>query len=182
VGFPGLKRGGAAVDLNKLLKQIRHGFLHVMIAGRRDGLVGILYTRDPVGWCKANADELSVQQVEVRASAMAERAVCNLRALFAQEIDVASVMPWYRTAFASAVEALDFINLHTGAPYQGIELNAPVYVPETSARGRVVGFADSSRVIVKLCRTNRLVEQVVIVPRDQLKLVVRTPAIGTAKG
>lgn len=165
------------MDKAKLMKQIRPGSLHVVVAGRLDGTVGFLYTREPLDWLAKLGSHMDLGEIEVRASAAAEKIVRHLRSLFAVANVPSSRMPWYLVDYQQAVAALDGVNLQTGEPLSGLELNAPVYVRD-QGRGHVFGFTRSGQIVVRL-EGRRFTQNIVIAPRENVKPVVRVQATST---
>jgi hypothetical protein len=165
------------LDKAKLMKQVRQGSLHVVVAGRLDGTVGFLFTREPMEWLATLGSHFDLGEIEVRATAAAEKIVKYLRSRFAVANVPSSRMPWYLIDFAQAIEALDGVNLQTGEPESGLKLHAPVYV--NGQRGTVFGFTNRhERVVVKLDGL-RFTQNLVIARREDVKPVVRVMATST---
>lgn len=163
------------MDQEKLMKQIQPGELHVVIAGRLDGVVGFLYTRDPLEWLARLGSHMDLGEIEVRASAAAVKIVKYLRSRFSKANVPSDSMPWYLVDYCQAVEALEEVNIATGEPHNGLELEAPVMIMSTRARGRVFGFTCRGQVVVKL-DAGRFTENIVIAPREDVKPIVRVKA------
>lgn len=166
--------GETCINREKLMKQIQPGALHVVVAGRLDGVVGFLYTRDPLEWLARLGSHMELGEVEVRATPAADKIVKHLRSRFSMANVPSSAMPWYLVDYRQAVEALDEIDLSTGEPTNGLALNAPVLVLPDRARGRVFGFTRRGQVVVKLDGP-RFTVNIVIAPRDQVKPILRAP-------
>lgn len=160
-------------------ERIREGELHVILAARRGGLVAILYTKSPLGWCEKHGEELQLEAVEIRASAAAERVVCHLRSLFRQVMDTESAMPWYEAKLEHVRDQLEALNLRTGAPLEHFALNSPVYVLPQYARGNVIGF-QGDRVMVRLDSAPNI-SNLVLAMRDRLIPVQRLAALVAPK-
>jgi hypothetical protein len=166
------------LDREKLMKQIQPGSLHVVVAGRLDGTVGFLYTRNPLDWLATLGNHFELGEIEVRASAAAEKIVRYLRSRFSVAHIPNERMPWYLVDYPQAVQALDEIDLDTGEPTSGLELGAKVQVDPGRRRGSVFGFTRSGRVVVKLDGLT-FTENIVIAPRENVKRIVRVAAIST---
>jgi hypothetical protein len=166
------------LDREKLMKQIQPGALHVVIAARLDGTVGFLYTRNPLDWLAALGSHFELGEIEVRASAAAEKIVRYLRSRFSVASIPSERMPWYLVDYPQAIEALDEVNLETGEPSSGLELNARVQVDPGRRRGTVFGFTRRGQVVVKL-EGGHYTSNIVIAPRENVKPIVRVAAIST---
>lgn len=164
------------MNRERLMKQIQPGALHVVVAGRLDGVVGFLYTRDPLEWLSHFGSHVELGEIEVRASAAADKIVKHLRSRFSIANVPSSAMPWYLVDYSQAIDALNEIDLTTGEPVSGLALKARVMVYPQRVRGIVFGFTRRGQVVVKLDDT-RFTSNIVIAPRDQVKPILRAPAI-----
>lgn len=160
------------MDREKVMKQIQPGALHVVVAGRLDGVVGFLYTRDPLEWLARLGSHMELGEIEVRASAAADKIVKHLRSRFSVANVPSAAMPWYLVDYRQAVEALNEVDLITGEPTTGLALDAPVMVYPQRVRGRVFGFTRRGQIVVKLDGA-RFTSNIVIAPRDQVKPILR---------
>lgn len=167
--------GHTGINREKLMKQTQPGQLHVVVAARLDGAVGFLYTRDPIEWLAQLGSHMDLGEIEVRACAAAAKVVKYLRSRFSVADVPSRHMPWYLVDYKQAVDALDEIDLATGEPRSGLELDAPVMVYPQAARGRVFGFTCGGQVVVKL-DVGRFTENIVIAARQDVKPIVRVKA------
>jgi hypothetical protein len=165
------------MQLHKLMRHVVPGAMHVVLAGRDDGVVGSVYTRAPVDWLLAVSDSFKITHHEIRASAAAARVVTAWRSRFSLEPQPGSLLPWFRVLFMDAVRALDEYNLTTGEIFTAIETQAPVRITGYAGapRGKVIGFTRCGRVAVKL-EGSPLVSNVCLVPRDAVELALEGPA------
>src|SRR6185369_4410302 len=95
-------------------KRIQPGSLHVIVASRVDGPVGLFYSHDPGNWLAAISTHVTLDQVEVRPSRAAARVVDQLRARFAILHTPSDALPWYLIDMQQAIRALNAIDLETG--------------------------------------------------------------------
>jgi hypothetical protein len=159
---------------HKLMRHVVPGSMHVVLAGREDGVVGMVYTRAPVDWLLTIAESFKIAHSEIRASAAAPRIVVAWRSRFPIEPQPGSLLPWFRVQFVDAVRALDDYNLVTGALHNGFDLNAPVRVRSLNARGKVIGYsAGHERIAVRLDRGN-ITSNVCMAPASDLELALAT--------
>jgi hypothetical protein len=157
-----------------LMRHVIPGAMHVVLAGRADGLVGSVYTRAPIDWLLTISDSFNINRHEIRPSAHAERIVRAWRSRFAIEPQPGSLLPWFRAPFVDAVRALNDYNTRTGSAFQAIELDAPVLVKASGSLGRVIGFSRCGRVAVRL-EVSPLVCNMSLVRREGLELALFKP-------
>lgn len=163
----------------KIVRQIQPGELHVVLVKRvSDGLVGIVYTRAPMDWLVIVSHDTPLAETEVRISPAAERIVSALRARFEIAHEPKELMPWFLIAFEQAVAALSEFNLRTGAPWLTIELHSAVYHIAAQARGVVVGKMAGGSFAVRL---DGRIPNTIMARRDELKPIVRSPALASAE-
>jgi hypothetical protein len=160
------------------MKQIQPGSLHVVVVARFDGTVGFLYTRNPLDWLATLGSHFDLAEIEVRATAAAEKIVRYLRSRFSIASIPSERMPWYLVDYPQAIEALDEVDLETGEPSCGLELEARVQVDPGRRRGTVFGFTRSGQIVVKL-EGPHYTSNIVIAPRENVKPIVRVAAIST---
>jgi hypothetical protein len=163
----------------KIMRQIQPGELHVVLVKRHsDGLVGIVYTRTPMDWLVALSDHTQLAEVEVRISPAAERIVTALRARFEISHAPNELMPWFLIDFAQAMASLCEFNLRTGNRWLKLELQAAVFHIERQCRGTIIGLLSGNTFAVKLDGDLPLL---ITAHRDELKPIVRSPALATAE-
>lgn len=159
------------------MKQIQPGSLHVVIAARLDGAVGFLYTRDPLNWLAQLGTHMQLAEIEVRATAAAEKIVKYLRSRFSIANIPNGLMPWYLVDYPQAIEALNEVDLESGEPRSGLALEMPVMVFPQRVRGHVFGFTRGGDIVVRLDGA-RFTANIVVVPRKNVKPILRAQALG----